>query len=240
MRQRRTKPVTSCTVISAVSVAIVLAMSSLAFSGLYPRYELPHDGHPGRVHIQEYFSIEDPHEAARLLLQESALARVDIDRQWKTSMPEPAIPFGSGPMEPDRRDRRVVDQADSLVAAGKSDQLILCVIQVSRYPTIREFADLMNSGVRFYRCLSDFAFVVRARTATLSALSKRELVIWIGDLTPDLKYKHDQRFAPDRLLRVYTLVGDTPECRRDLAAIGGEIRLSCQASRVAVRTLHTS
>jgi hypothetical protein len=144
-----------------LGACVVLAPSS-AVGADKParRYEVPHDGRPGVVHIDEYFVLDNPREASRLLLEEAAIAQLDVDRGYQPK-PNDTMLLGSGTAAPNFSDRSLVERAAVLTSQGAPDQEIICLVKMSRYPSIRETANIMALGVRIYRGIPYYTYIVR-------------------------------------------------------------------------------
>jgi hypothetical protein len=196
------------------------------------RYEAPHDGRPGVVHIDEYFELDNPREASRLLLEEAAIAQRDVDRVDQTK-PNDTMMLGSGTAAPNFSDRSLVERAAELTSQGAPDQEFICLLKMSRYPGIRETANIMALGVRIYRGIPYYTYIERVNAATVPSLLDLDPVVWIGELTPELKYPQDKTFYPGGFFHVFSLVGDTPECRADLAELGATILTTGRTTRVS-------
>jgi hypothetical protein len=75
------------------------------------------------VYVQKYFKIDDPREGAALLLQEAALAQVDIDRVYEGGYHGTVI-VGAGSVTPHVKDMSFVERASTMTAAGEPDTKI--------------------------------------------------------------------------------------------------------------------
>jgi hypothetical protein len=187
-----------------------------------PRYSPPKNGQSGRIDIEQYYLIDGPKEAARILLEEAKLAQVDIDQRWGGPARN-EIRLGSGPIIPDTKDKRFFEQAAKRVGASDDEQETICVIKCNRVLTIRETAEMMNQGIRIYRGAPFDALFARVPSSAAQYLRGFEAVDWVGEFTPGMKYNTEARFSPDRACQVVSLVGDAAQCRRDLDRLGGKV-----------------
>jgi hypothetical protein len=94
---------------------------------------------------------------------------------------------------------------------------------MTRIPTIRETAHLMDMGIRIYRSIPFYAYIVRVRARIAVQLEGVEPVGWMAELRPEDKYSPTKQFENGYPIAVYTLPGDIPECRTDLEHLGAEI-----------------
>ena len=187
-----------------------------------PRYSPPQNGKGGRIDIEQYYRIDDPKEAARILLEEAKLAQVDIDQRWDGAERN-EIRLGSGPMVPDKNDKRFLEKAARQATSSETETETICVIKCSRVLTIRETADMMNQGIRLYRGAPFFAYFAKVPTSAARYLREFDAVDWVGEFTPEMKYNISTQFVRDRLFWITTLVGDRPECRADIERLDGEV-----------------
>ena len=209
-------------VVVALLVTTLVPALALAKPKNTPRYSPPQNGNGGRIDIQQYYLIDDPKEAARILLEESKLAQVDIDQRWGgTARNE--IRLGSGSMVPNTKDKRFFELAAKRVAASDGEQETICVIKCNRVLTIREIAEMMNQGIRIYRGAPFDALFARVPASAAQYLREFDAVDWVGEFTPEMKYDTNATFSPDGACQVLSLVGDAAQCRRDLERLGGKV-----------------
>ncbi len=157
------------------------------------------------------------------------MAQVDVD--WYQPKPNNTVVLGSGTLTPDLADRSLADRAVAMTSQGAPGREFICLVKLSRGPSIREIADIMAMGVRIYRGIPYYTFIARVNAATLPALYDFDPVVWVGELTPELKYPHDGEFYPGGPFHVFSLVGDTPECRADLGQLGATILTTGRTTR---------
>lgn len=184
-----------------------------------PRYSPPQNGKGGRIDIEQYYRIDDPKEAARILLEEAKLAQVDIDQRWDGAERN-EIRLGSGPMVPDKNDKRFLEKAARQASSSETDTETICVIKCNRVLTIRETADMMNQGIRLYRGAPFFAYFAKVPASAALYLQEFEAVDWVGEFTPEMKYNRRTQFVRDRVNMVYSLAGDRQDLREDLESLG--------------------
>lgn len=200
------------------------ASSTLANGGAKtkPRYVAPKDGQAGRIDVEQYLRIDDPQEAARLLLEESKLAQLDMDEKCQSPARQTVF-LGTGPRTVDKKDRRLADRASSLVDRGHPNTPIICVLKMSRELTIRETANLMSMGIRLYRSIPYYAYIARVTALQATQLESAFPLESMIELRPEDKYLSSRQFEREFPITVYSLVGDRPECRDDLKRLGGEV-----------------
>jgi Subtilase family/FlgD Ig-like domain len=219
---------------------VILALAVLAFSSSFeisrslgndaakakpqskPRYVAAQHGRPGQIDMEQYLRIDDPKEAARVLLEESRLAGLDVD-QRPQSPPRETVFLGGISRQVDKKDRSMADRASSLVMSGKPDTPIICVLKMSRELTIRETADLMAMGVRLYRSIPFYAYIAEVTADQATRLRGIIPLESMSELKPEDKYPTSRRFESKYPIAVYSLVGDRSECRNDLKQLGGEV-----------------
>jgi hypothetical protein len=136
----------------------------------------------------------------------------------------PSVLLGCGPTVVDGSARQFPQRAQQVASNGAPDSEYICVVKFRRPPTIREQADLMAAGLRIYRSIPHYALIIRIPARQVSEVASLPSVEWVAELDPSQKYPPSQVFHEDVALAVYTLVGDTPEARRDIVRLGGEIR----------------
>lgn len=179
------------------------------------RYSLHH------IELEQYFKMPDLREASRLLLEDAQLAQIELDYKPVVQMPEILLP--SGKMTPSCTDRTFFDK----YRKSKASDTPVCILKFARPPTIREFAQMLENGIRLYRGMPYDSFIARVPVASFSVLSKMEAFCWIGEFLPTYKYDASTRFVEGRSVYVYSLPGDCAESREDLTRLGAkDIRAS--------------
>jgi hypothetical protein len=159
---------------------------------------------PSRVNIEEYMKLPDPEEAGRLLLEEAQLAGVDVDKVWEgPRLGTIRLGVGSTPVP---KSSELLTRSRELLAAGDSSPEMICMVKMYRYPTYRALAAIMSDGIRIYRSIPHYSYIVRASADDVVHLSNNPLVEWIGELRPDQKYPQDQTWdsewaivSPDKI-----------------------------------------
>jgi hypothetical protein len=186
------------------------------------RFVMPSDDRPGYVHLDSYFKIQDPREAARALLKEAALVGLDLDatgddmRGMGVPLPAPKMALES------------VARAYMTDSSGESgSDSTWCVIKLSRWWSIREIATLLDNGIWISR--NDAACVIALVPGDKKAfLASREYVQWFQPYYAAMKLNPNYRFPEyprDRVdVDVQALADDRPEFVRDLERLGADVR----------------
>ncbi|HET6462587.1 MAG TPA: hypothetical protein VFH33_02205 [Candidatus Krumholzibacteria bacterium] len=179
---------------------------------------------PCQVDIKYYFKFDDQREVARMLRK--ACSRCMMDVSW-TVPADSTLLLGCGAVVPDKSDHALADQARSLMKRRHPDQELVFVLKMTRYPTLEEFVHFMEMGVRFYREIPHYSYVVRADASTVAELEGMKPIEWMGSLKVEQKYRADYKFDPDWALSLSIVPSDTTSLRSDIESLGGTVLSMC-------------
>jgi hypothetical protein len=105
----------------------------------------------------------------------------------------------------------------------------MCIIQFSRFCSVRETAGILALGVRFFTPLHTYGRIAKIPADQLETLLNLPYVIWIGPYLPSYKYNTNQNFDFDWGFMVKAFIEDEDVIRTDLNAIG--VAISVQRGR---------
>ncbi|HET6347903.1 MAG TPA: hypothetical protein VFH88_02360 [Candidatus Krumholzibacteria bacterium] len=187
-----------------------------------PRFAPPSQYGSGYVNVVEYLMMDDPRQAAEILLKEAAMAHVDVDRPG-ASEPHDEIRLPSGTFVPREDDDRFMRWVNAEIAAGRADEDTVCLVKMRRVPSIRELADIMKSGVRVYKDIQYYTYISRVPLAVAQMLRNNPLVEWIGFFSSDSKVLAGSSLVEGLPVTVHSLVQDSDELRSDLSRAGAKV-----------------
>jgi hypothetical protein len=183
------------------------------------RFVKPTGGNPGYVRLDCYFELPDPHEAARLLLEEATLAGLDLDATGKDLRQRrvQCIPAPKMALEGTAR----AYMSDS-IGENKSDST-WCVVKFSRVCSIREMASLLDNGIRVYRHEGG-CFVALVPGDKEKFLGGQEYIQWFQPYTATMKLYPNYEFPHGHVeIDVHSLAGNREEFAHDLEGLGADV-----------------
>lgn len=102
----------------------------------------------------------------------------------------------------------------------------VAIIQFKGELTMGELIDLLDSGVKLHESIGEAAFLARLPQDALPLLQAKPYVRWIGEYRAEYKYRASAVLSPGARpeAQIYSLDGDRPEFRADLARLGIPVR----------------
>jgi hypothetical protein len=161
------------------------------------------------------------------MLADARALGLDVNRRVPATKPPNRISVYSGEFRTEEGDDSYVRQIVAQFEAGEIDSTVVCFVQGHWHWSIQETAEVLQLGVRIYASHARLASVARVPVMQLDHLLGLPQVRWIGEFKPEHKYRESDPFPTgdqfaDALI-VESLVGDSEECREDLARIGARI-----------------
>ncbi|MGD8414799.1 MAG: hypothetical protein PVF33_11230 [Candidatus Latescibacterota bacterium] len=187
--------------------------------------------------LWHYFGMENPQNAARLILNEARDRSVDIDRVPPYAPPPRTVEFPSGVVDPiDSPKEFFVEKVSSLPEyLSVNDVGIMCVIKRSRRLSIREAAHILSLGVKIYDDGPAYCYIASVPVSQVPALVKLKYIVWISEFRSGYKYDQNEKFEPGVPFVVVSIIDDSTDLRADLRSLGA--RVTWQKYRYFVVTM---
>jgi hypothetical protein len=173
--------------------------------------------------IHTYLKMEDPRRAAILMLEDARKHGVDIDAVRQRDVVPGRIRLPYATIEPDSNDSSFVEAVSRSQDQSGEPKELMCIIQFSRFCSVRETAGILSLGVRFFMPLHTYGRIAKIPADQLETLLDLPYVIWIGPYLPSYKYNINYDFDFDWDIEVFAFIDDEEVIRADLEEIGAEV-----------------
>ncbi len=191
--------------------------------------------------LQKFFEMDNPRDAAKALndhlqkygispdARDSSEATQDTNTPSKKILSEATKPLvhafnGVEFVPAPGVETALTRRANRLTADAKSEERIVCILQTQGEITMRDVIELLDADVKVYEPTGRKALIVRLPASSLSFLTSRPYVRWIGEYKPEYKYAPIPSQSRKAGAFIYPLGGDRPEYRADLTNLGVPIR----------------
>lgn len=173
--------------------------------------------------IHKFYKMEDPKQAAVLLLEDAQKHGIDID----------AIPlreFEPGPIRapfakivPKEGDRSFIEMVSRSENKTEIPEEMVCIIQFSRSYSVKEIAGVLSLGVRLLSPVFTCGRIAKIPTNQLETVQDLPFVRWLGPYLPSYKYDQNRIYDYSWYFSVTAFIEDDVVIRKDLSAIDVEI-----------------
>jgi hypothetical protein len=177
--------------------------------------------------IWHYFRMDNPREAARLLLLEAQERSVDIDLLYSFTLPPRKIEFPSG-LVVDPRDSpkenfvRSLKSLPGYVSVGVDE--IICVVRLSRSLSIRNAAELLSLGLKIYDQGPAHCLIARVPLSSIQSLVELQYIDWISEFKTEYKYNPKVQFGAGKPILVESIMDGNDALRADFRQTGARVK----------------
>lgn len=189
--------------------------------------------------LAKFFEMDSPVDAARALREHLERNNISLDGRESSGQPGP----GQSGKQVTEADRAVIhvfngveftptpglegslaERVASLSAQSRTDEKLVCILQVQPEISMRDIVDLLEANVKVFESLGRGAVIVRLPVSSVSLLQNRSYVRWIGEYKAAYKYDPVPSTSKKAGAFIYPLGGDKAEYRADLQELGITIR----------------
>jgi hypothetical protein len=185
---------------------------------------MPKDGNPGWIDIGQYFAMEDPVEAGRLLMKESKLVGLNLDDSSRVLKESEPVEVPSGHIESNKEAFEFMRRLAQEPRGGKP-KMGAYLVKFRRWPTIRETAAAMTKGVRFSHAFG--AEVVAMKDDQVAGFCSLPYLKWVRPYLSEFKFFREDGFEKNQNgasdVCICPIGGDQAAWREDVRNRGGDI-----------------
>ena len=177
--------------------------------------------------FSKYIEMDDPKEAAKLMIEDAQADSIDINRRSQRWFPPTPIAFRSGSQQPKINNQELLQQlskGDIPTAVGGTDAV--CVFQIRRMMSIREWSRILSAGVKIYGALTGHGRIARIPVDQIEFIASQPAIGWCDFYRPEYKYRHDLQGGERISFNVVSLCGRSDDFESDLVNIGIKINNS--------------
>jgi hypothetical protein len=180
---------------------------------------------PPEFNIHKYYKMADPQKAAVLLLEDAQKHGIDIDAIPQREIKKGPIKVPYAKIEPIDGDKSFVETISKSVNKALSSGELVCIIQFSRAPSVREIASVLSLSVRYFTPLHTNSRIVKIPVEQLTTVANLPFVRWVGPYLPSYKYDERRKYDYSWYFSITAFIEDDDVIKRDLAAIGVEVTM---------------
>lgn len=185
---------------------------------------------PSRLDYDTYFKMADPREAARLLREDMIWLGRDLNmpfpppgrkmtEEFRRVLERPHVHLIIGDRFFDEGDSSLVLESRGLIAQGRGDELVVCLIQFNAGMTPNDLISVMERGVRVFKGIPFMTYIARLRMSEVEPLTREPFIRCVVRYEPSYKYRKE-RIEDGRWTDIISLDDDKPEFREDLISNG--------------------